>query len=384
VWILEKKLPNGKLYKDSGDPRKKKLEIFLDPTFQVSASSDDCHVTNETLSISLTANTVRVGYDSQVDSTYDAGLRFTNVGIPRGAKINSAYLTLVAYATQTAEATANIKGEASDNAATFSTYSDFTGRPRTSAVVSWAMPSTSADASYNTPDISSIIQEIVNRAGWNPGNALVIFLEYASGAYRTWYSYDGDPTKAAILTVTFTVLLDDSGLGEDLASVVIEALESGLGEDLASTIAYILADDYSTGEDFATVYQTQALDSGLGEDFASIQIIIEALDSGLGVDSASTVGYIHVDDSAEGLESPLTGQYLVAYDEGVGEEFALAVAYALADDYATGEDSADVRNPLMEAITKLFNFIVRITPLAIMVGSVVGVAKAFKKPKKKK
>jgi len=369
LWILEKKLPNGKLFKDSDNPKRKKLEIYLDPTFQVSASGDDCYVTAETQAISLTGTSVNVGYNSTLEETYHTGLRFTNVGIPRGAKINSAYLTLVAYIGQTAAATARIKGEASDNAATFSTYSDFAGRPRTSAYVDWAMPSTTSGASYNTPDISNIIQEIVNRAGWNPGNALVIFLEFYSGAWRAWYSYDGDPTKAARLTVTFTVLLDDSGLGVDsaLAQLLFEALDFGLGVDSAS--AQMLF---------------EALDSGLGEDFALVQIFIEALDSGLGEDSASTVGYIYVDDSAEGLESPLAGQYVVAYDEGVGEEFALAVAYALADDYATGEDSADVRNPLMEAITKLFNFIVQITPLAIMVGSVVGVAKVLKKPKKKK
>ena len=365
MWLLEKTFPNGKLYKDSVDPKKKKLEIFLDPTWQVSASSDDCYCIRAT-TIFLTAAYLRTGYNSGTDEDYDAGMRFTNVHIPKGAVITSAYLTLVAYSSRTASGSVKIKGEASDNAATFTTASDFYARSRTSQYVNWSLPSTSAGTSYDTPDISNIIQEIVNRPGWSPGNALVIFIERdVLGDYREWYSYDGSAGNAPRLTVTFIVQTDDSGEGVDSAeaSTLIIGIDTGSGEESVAVSPAIIAIDYAEGEEqaIATAY-LYAEDYGVGFDYAQVLSMASAEDSGVGLDAA------------------FTSLIVAGGDVGSGEDLAERLIAIIAEDYGEALDTAEMRNPFIEAINKLLNFIVQFMPLALIAAAVSMVAK-IRKPK---
>ena len=350
MWVLEKNLPNGKLYRDSDNPKKKRLELHLDPTFQVSASTDDCYVTEETASISLTDTDIRNGYYATLDETYELGLRFTGVHIPRGAKIISAHLTLVASASKSGWCNATIEGEASDNPSTFSTYSDFIYRPRTTAYTTWSMPDTIANAAYDSPDISNIIQEIVNRTGWQPGNALVIFIS-GGETDRRWYSYDGRAADAARLTVDFTVLVQDEGLGEDAAYV-------------------------------AAATAVLAQDEGLGEDAASITALIGVLDVGEGLDAAFTTASILAVDSGEGVDSVSAGTLIEGSDIGLGEDASEMFVMVTGEDSGLGEDSAEVRNLFMELLNKLFNFIVQILPLTIVTASISLITKV-KKPRAK-
>ncbi|MHC4705621.1 MAG: hypothetical protein ACYS8I_00850, partial [Planctomycetota bacterium] len=54
-----------------------------------------------------------------------------------------------------------------------------------------------AGADQQTPDIASVIQEIVNRPGWASGNSLVIII--VGSGRRTAESYDGDSAAAPLL-----------------------------------------------------------------------------------------------------------------------------------------------------------------------------------------
>jgi hypothetical protein len=64
--------------------------------------------------------------------------------------------------------TGTVKGEDVDDSATFSTKADFDGRTRTTASVD-IDTITAEDALWYSYDIKTIIQEIVNRAGWATG-----------------------------------------------------------------------------------------------------------------------------------------------------------------------------------------------------------------------
>ena len=50
-------------------------------------------------------------------------------------------------------------------------------------------------------DIASLIQEIVDRPGWTPGNALVIVI--SGTKTRVAESFDGDPAGAPLLHIEF-------------------------------------------------------------------------------------------------------------------------------------------------------------------------------------
>ena len=109
-----------------------------------------------------------------------SGLVFQSIAIPQGATITSAYLSYDAYENQgVAGVVSTIHGQLVSSASLFSTMSDFDNRfnvnggtnHETTASVSWnSIPAWTAGQWYNSPDISSIIQEIVNQSSWVSGN----------------------------------------------------------------------------------------------------------------------------------------------------------------------------------------------------------------------
>jgi hypothetical protein len=134
------------------------------------------------------------------------GLRF-QPSIPQGATIVTAYVQFKVDETGSSAASLVVAGQASDDAAAFSSSSgDVTSRPRTSASIPWAPDAWStvgeAGPGQRTPNISSAIQEIVNRPGWVAGNSLVLFVS-GSGT-RTAESYNGDAGGAALLHVEYS------------------------------------------------------------------------------------------------------------------------------------------------------------------------------------
>ncbi len=141
------------------------------------------------------------------------GLRFNNVSIPQGAIITSARVRFRAENSDRGATSLVISGELSDDASAFGgdnyELSSRINARATTAKVNWN-PSAWADGSYHrTSDISSIVQEIVNRPGY-AGDYLVIFIEPGTGCTgssckRSAYSRNGSPSNAARLEVDFTV-----------------------------------------------------------------------------------------------------------------------------------------------------------------------------------
>jgi hypothetical protein len=92
---------------------------------------------------------------------------------------------------------------------TFSSATDFAGRTRTTASVAWAnVPAWTSGTWYNSPDIKTIVQEIVNLSTWASGEGMVIFLEDNSstaGAYRQFSGVEDGAANCPVLTITHTV-----------------------------------------------------------------------------------------------------------------------------------------------------------------------------------
>lgn len=135
-------------------------------------------------------------------------LRFTSINIPKNAIITSAKLTFTARDTLSGTAVnSTVKGEAADNPSAITSNANWDARTKTFASVAWNnIPAWTSGSQYDSPDISSIIQEIVNRSGWASGNALLLFWEdngSTGGAGRTTQSYEANPAQAALLTITY-------------------------------------------------------------------------------------------------------------------------------------------------------------------------------------
>ena len=136
------------------------------------------------------------------------GVRFTSVNIPQGASIFNAYLQFQANEVETAASSLTIEGHDVDDAATFTgTRYDITSRTRTTRAVSWPAPLWTsvgeAGPDQRTPNIASIIEEIVSRPFWLSGNSLVLIIT-GSGGERAAYSREGNQAAAPLLHVEYT------------------------------------------------------------------------------------------------------------------------------------------------------------------------------------
>ncbi|MGA1870358.1 MAG: PilC/PilY family type IV pilus protein [bacterium] len=183
---------------------------------RVCQSSDDAEEKADS-SIYLTSSDLELVRDG---SNQTVGIRFQNITVPQGALIMSAYIRFVTDETDSEETDLTIRAEAIDNASGFTyTSGNITSRSTTNASVSW--PDVSAwskvDECHQTPDLSSIIQEIVGRSGWVNGNSMG-FIITGSGQ-RTGESYDGEPDGAPLLHISYSeddfpyISVDKSALG---------------------------------------------------------------------------------------------------------------------------------------------------------------------------
>ncbi len=130
------------------------------------------------------------------------GLRFQNVNIPQGATITAAYIEFETDEKSSGASSLTFHGEAADNAAAFvAEKNNLTSRAQTNAVVEWNnLPAwNTVNEKHQSPDLSPIVQEIVNRGGWTAQNSMV-FVISGSGK-RVAESYEGERQAAAVLHV---------------------------------------------------------------------------------------------------------------------------------------------------------------------------------------
>jgi MSHA biogenesis protein MshQ len=152
------------------------------------------------------------GYDDFVGGLQIVGMRFQSVNIPQGAIINSAYIEFVTDETDSGVTNLVIFGESEDTARGFANNSgNISSRTKTAASVNWSPAAwNSVDELQQTPDISIIIQEIVNRNGWAANNDLVLTVQPGSNCttitcQRTAESHDGESGSAPMLVIDYTV-----------------------------------------------------------------------------------------------------------------------------------------------------------------------------------
>ena len=176
--------------KRTGKVRSVKGKIRVDPTWDITASTDDCNIYYTGAAwvwrtLDYVAQTV--GYWSATNYKSGGGMRFLNLAIPNGSTINTAFFTLECRAARTADdVNTYITGEAVDSAATYSTWANYQARRGTvvgganddnitAAQVAWdTIANWTAGVAYDSPEIKTIIQEIINRGGWVSGNDLDI------------------------------------------------------------------------------------------------------------------------------------------------------------------------------------------------------------------
>ncbi len=188
---------------------------LLSLNLPVTASSDDAEeegldgVNLGPGGIYLTSSDLELTQDLQAPSSgiQKIGVRFTGLTIPRGAVIQNAYLTFRAQAPDapndnTSVTTLAIAAQAIDNAPTFtSAIYSITNRTLTNAQTAWGPAPWTPGSDYNSPSLSAVVQEVVNRSGWASGNSMVFVLTGDGG--RTAESWDDVGTNPPRLVVQY-------------------------------------------------------------------------------------------------------------------------------------------------------------------------------------
>ncbi|MBI9088277.1 MAG: hypothetical protein JEZ12_03585 [Desulfobacterium sp.] len=176
----------------------------------VSSSDDDAEERLSDGYSYYSNNDLDIGRD--IDATYPdmlIGIRFQSLKIPQGATIKSAHVEFTThgvYANPQADITIAIHGEDINNAEDYDDSShEISGRTATSASVNWTVtPWNTVDETHNTPELKTIIQEIVDRDDWAEGNAISLKLTNPSGSPgsgRMAYSRDASSDKAPKLHI---------------------------------------------------------------------------------------------------------------------------------------------------------------------------------------
>lgn len=177
------------------------------------------------------------------------GFRFPLMYIPKGATILQANLIFTAYPDiDNGSLALNIKGVAQQNPVQlFNANSyDLTNKwtTKTTAAVSWTVPTWTAENLYSSADLSSIVQEVVNSTYWEGSGAdAIAFTAQRTPALtsyngytnqttaqigRRFYIYTDDATKAARFYVRYKVNTTSATSGSTLVKRVVNGADNAV------------------------------------------------------------------------------------------------------------------------------------------------------------
>ena len=187
---------------------------------------------------------------SQIFSPTLVGTRFRNLDIPQGATITNAYIEFTADESFGGAGNLTILGEDIDDAPGLGNgYNNISSRTATDAIVTWTdVPSWFSEQVYETPNLSSIVQEIVNRSGWSSGNDMLF--AYFGDARRSAYSYNGDDDKAPRLVVQYSIYPSNYIVEIDNGSMLAYSAGASLTTPDQTDIQFNAKDEYSCDNSF--------------------------------------------------------------------------------------------------------------------------------------
>jgi hypothetical protein len=183
----------------------------INMTVKVSDANDDAEENKFDGSIDLSSSDLELAIDERTwplsDKNQLIGVRFRGLNIPQGATITSSYIQFFSERDNSASTNISIYGEKTSNAPFYtSSNHDLSSRLRTTSMVSWSIPSWvngNQGLTEQTPNLNSLITEIVSQPTWQIGNSMSFLFE-GSGT-RSSHSYDGNASLAPELFVTYNM-----------------------------------------------------------------------------------------------------------------------------------------------------------------------------------
>ena len=186
----------------------------------------------------------------------DLGVRFQSVNIPQGTTIQSAFIDFTHRIRRTNRTNAVISGLDISNTTAFSTARrDLSSRDTTTATVAWdGIPGGQKNTKFSTPDVGTIVQEIVNRNDWSSGNSMGFKIATSSGN-RYPYSRNSSTTRQPMLRIQTQAVAGVEG-DDQLLAFRFEDIRIPRGAALTS--AKILVTNSAAGGSNAVTWRIQA------------------------------------------------------------------------------------------------------------------------------
>lgn len=169
----------------------------------IASGVDDAHETKDGSVFSYTGTNLRVEPTTNPSTGYDAGCRWIGINIPQGSTITQAHVE-VQFPTNTRNSPKlTMYAHADDNSSDFATVQDINGRTKTSASVIWNADDLPINEYVSSPDITALIQEVVDRPGWAGQAITILFIsDIVDGEEATRFiPYDSDPLAACKIRI---------------------------------------------------------------------------------------------------------------------------------------------------------------------------------------
>jgi hypothetical protein len=187
----------------------------------------------KTGALDLVSEELKMVYDTKTTGNQTVGLLFRDLKIPQGATITSAFIEFTPTVVTSNKCSLTLRGEAADNPGDFgSSTRNLSSRVKTTAGVSWAPGAWSAGVVQNTPDIKSVVQEIVSRSGWNTSSNLVILI--TGTGTRTAASFENNSYDPARISIWYTFASPVATASDKNASLEIMGQALPVDEVLSS------------------------------------------------------------------------------------------------------------------------------------------------------
>jgi len=178
-------------------------------------------------------------------SNLTSGFRFQNVLLPADATVTSAHLEFFVDETNSGATNLNIRGELAASDAFDNSNASITNRNLSNTTASW-QPAAWNDVNVSgddqrTPDLSAVVQEILNSGNWNEGGAMTFVID--GSGLRTAISYDKSDDQAAKLIINAEVEINTTPI-------------SGIVINEVAPFASDYLDEEDKREDWVELYNT--------------------------------------------------------------------------------------------------------------------------------
>lgn len=243
---------------------------------QIGSSNGDAEENKSNGSVNLTSSDLELCVEDNFwpipDVNQLVGIWFAPVNVPKGAIIDSAWIQFTVNETNSNPCSVEIYAENGNNAQPFYTLpNNISARSRTTEVVYWDIPNWSSTnengSAQATPNLKLLVQKVVNRSGWNSGNALAFIFDGIGT--RTAYAYDGDASKAPVLHVQWSAVASAELLNDYSIKIYPNPVSHVLyAEGVSQTTSWVLLNAVG-----------QLVMQGMGED--KMQIPVSQLLNGL-------------------------------------------------------------------------------------------------------